>query len=177
MPTCRVLAVAVVLLGVPACAPGRGARATSAAVRHERPTSSTSHPDVATPNEAVLSVPVLDSEAAEIAGRYAGAASSYRYDEGPDAWVAAVAPLCTPAWLDRLRSDPASPAGWDGVVGRDEVARADVVAVHPSRSRSGGQRAVVVLRVTVEGSAPATRTEVVEVELVRQSGRWLVGGS
>lgn len=136
-----------------------------------------SRPDAATPNEAALSAPVLNPEAADVAGRYASAASSYRYDAGPDAWVAAVAPLCTPAWLDRLRSDPASPAGWDGIVERDEVPRADVVAVHPSRSLTGGQRAVVVLRVTTRGSSPATRTEVMEVELVRQDGRWLVGGS
>lgn len=139
--------------------------------------SSISDPTAATPNEVVLTAPVLNPEAADVAGRYASAASSYRYDARPAAWVAAVAPLCTAAWLDRLSSDPASLAGWEGIVERDEVARADVVAVHPSRSRSGGQRAVVVLRVTTEGSTPATRTEVMEVELVRQDGRWLVGGS
>ena len=139
--------------------------------------SSTSHRAVAPPNEVVLTAPVLDPEAADLAGRYARAASSYRYDAGPDAWVEAVAPLCTAAWLDRLRSEPASAAGWDGVIGREEVARAEVVAAYPSRSLAGGQRAVVVLQVTTEGSTPATRTEIKEVELVRQDGRWLVGGS
>lgn len=112
-----------------------------------------------------------------MAARYAAAQSSYRYDLGPDAWVDAVATLCTPAWLERLRSEPASPADWDGVVQRGEVASAVVVSVHPGRSRVGGQRGVVVVRVTTNGPLRTARVEVVEVELVRHGGHWLVGGS
>ncbi|MGH9153779.1 MAG: hypothetical protein ACRD03_15570, partial [Acidimicrobiales bacterium] len=66
---------------------------------------------------------------------------------------------------------------WDGVVQRGEVASAAVVAVHPARSRVGGQRAVVVVRVTTDGPVRTARVEVVEVELVRHGGHWLVGGS
>lgn len=131
---------------------------------------------MAAPEAATATPPVLDPEAVEVAGRYATAASSYRDGAGPDAWVEAVAALCTPAWLARLRAEPATPAGWDGAVERAEVATSEVVAVHPSRSRVGGQRAVVVVRITLSGPAPAQRVAVVEVELVRHDGRWLVGG-
>ena len=120
---------------------------------------------------------MLSARAADVAGRYAAAQSSYRYDLGPHAWVDAVAALCTPAWLERLRSEPVSPADWDGVVQRGEVASAAVVSVHASRSRAGGQRAVVVVRVTIDGRVPTARAVVVEVELVHHGGHWLVGGS
>lgn len=177
MHTRRVAAGAVVALALAACGPGRAREATPAAVRRGPPTSATTGSVAATSVPATFASPVLSAEAADVAARYAVAQSSYRYDLGPQAWVDAVATLCTPAWLERLRAEPASPADWDGVVQRGEVASAVVVSVHPGRSRVGGQRAVVVVRVTAEGPVRNARVEVVEVELVRHDGHWLVGGS
>ena len=177
MHTRRLVAGALVASALAGCGPGRAPEATPAAVRRGPPTSATTGTVAATNVPATLASPVLRAEVANVAARYAAAQSSYRYDLGPHAWVDAVATLCTPAWLERLRSEPVSPADWDGVVQRGEVASAAVVSVHASRSRAGGQRAVVVVRVTVDGPLPSARMEVVEVELVRHGGHWLVGGS
>lgn len=177
MHTRRVVAGALLALALAGCGPGRAREATPAAERRGPPTSATTGIPTATAVPATFALPVLSAEAADVAARYAAAQSYYRYDLGPHAWVDAVATLCTPAWLERLRSEPASPADWDGVVQRGEVASAAVVSVHPARSRVGGQRAVVVVRVTTDGPLPSEWVEVVEVELVRHGGHWLVGGS
>ena len=177
MHTRRLVAGALVVLVLPGCGPGRAREATNAAVRRGVPTSATTGMVSATSVPATFALPVLSAEAADVAARYAAAQSSYRYDLGPHAWVDAVAALCTPAWLERLRSEPVWPADWDGVVKRGEVASAAVVSVHASRSRAGGQRAVVVVRVRIDGQVRTARVEVVEVELVRHGGHWLVGGS
>lgn len=177
MHTRRVVAGALVALAFASCGPGRAREATHATARRGPPSSATTGVVAATSGPATLASPVLSAQAADVAARYAVAQSSYRHDLGPHAWVDAVATLCTPAWLERLRSEPVSPADWDGVVQRGEVASAAVVSVHASRSRVGGQRAVVVVRVSVERSLPSVRVEVVEVELVRHGGHWLVGGS
>lgn len=177
MHTRPVVAGALVVWALGACGPGKAREATPAAVRRGPPTSATTGIVAATAVPAPVASPVLSAEAADVAARYAAAQSSYRYDLGPHAWVDAVAELCTPAWLERLRAEPASPADWDGVVQRGEATTAAVVSVHPGRSRVGGQRAVVVLRVTTDGPVRTERVEVVEVELVRHGGHWLVGGS
>ena len=177
MHTRRLVAGALVMSVLAGCGPGRAREATNAPVRRGPPTSATTGMVAATGVPAPVASPVLSAEAADVAGRYAAAQSSYRYDLGPHAWLEEVATLCTPAWLERLRSEPASPADWNGVVQRGEVASTAVVSVHPARSRAGGQRAVVVVRVTVDGAVRTVRMEVVEVELVRHGGHWLVGGS
>lgn len=177
MHTRRVVAGALVVLALAGCGPGRARETTNAAVRRGPPTVATTGIVAATSVPATFVSPVLSAEAADVAARYAAAQSSYRYDLGPHAWVDAVATLCTPAWLERLRSEPVSPADWDGVLQRGEVASAVVMSVHPARSRVGGQRAVVVVRVTTDGPLPSEWVEVVEVELVRHGGHWLVAGS
>lgn len=176
MNTRRVVAGALVASALAGCGPGR-ARETTPAVRRGPPISVTNRSVAEISVPASFAAPLLSAEAADVAGRYAVAQSSYRYDLGPHAWVEEVAMLCTPAWLERLRAEPASPVDWAGVVQRGEVASAAVVSVYASRSRAGGRRAVVVVRVTLDGPLPTARVEVVEVELVRHGGHWLVGGS
>ena len=120
----------------------------------------------------------LPAQAEAVARGYARAALSYRYDQGPGAWVQAVAAVSTPAWAARLGAESDAGGGWwAGVVGRREVAEATVVAVHPAHGLGPGRQAVVVARVVVGGAEPGERIAVVSLDLLPTDAGWRVAAA
>ena len=125
------------------------------------------------PPPAVAAVP---PGAAAIARLYATAAFSYGYRLGPDAWITAVAGLCTPQWLTWLRaSGDGGSGGWSHVVAEHDIATATIVGVLPVRSAPPALRMEVLLEVSVVGLSPRTQAGAVMVDvLALGANTWLV---
>lgn len=171
--------VAIVAVGAAA---GLGHLVESSAPRHSPPSrvvrrfsSSTPHSFVSTtarhqrrgapPGAHTVgpSTAPLPAGAAQVAGAYATATFTWIAGETPDAWLATLAPLTSPAWWDRLeRADPTTPAAPVSV---------SVRGVYAAHAPAGEVAADVVVELAPSG--PAT----VLVDLRPVGVAWVVVGS
>ena len=117
-------------------------------------------PTAATPPEAVPNAPADDPDglAAQVAASYALAGSTVTPEDGPRAWLDAVAPYTTPRYQAELEAPVASTGS------RAEATDAVLTAIHPVAPGQGRWRFEVILTLTVAGD-PDRRITVLYVNV------------